>query len=220
MMLTQLWTEPESDAENAAPKASPARTPRCQVLGSPMVDITNRPVGASPRVSPKKSPAPLLRRRPRSSSASCMAQEQQEAVERQALCLVVEPSIEVTLQMKPAVEEAGLCERQPSPAVGPKTLVAALSDPSPAVSRAAARAVLKDRAHAKQQAAEPVPCRTQLRDVLDVMLWAFVIFVVAAMAVVFYQLTVRGHTGRLLFARRQQFQYHPRISSVRGPRLT
>jgi hypothetical protein len=88
---------------------------------------------------------------------------------------------------------------------------------SPALSRTTVRTVLGERsaqqqqqqqqqqqrvrvAQAKAEGGEATACQTQLRDILDVLLWACAILAVVGMVTVFYQLTVRGHAHRLGFA--------------------
>ena len=82
---------------------------------------------------------------------------------------------------------------------------------SPALSRTTVRTVLGERsaqqqqqrvrvAQAKAEGGEATACQTQLRDILDVLLWACAILAVVGMVTIFYQLTVRGHAHRLGFA--------------------
>ncbi len=112
---------------------------------------------------------------------------------------------------EPVVENiAGCCEitvREVQPQPWPKSdAIACLGtgESDPTVSRSTALEIFKDRAQMQAQAKvdvdEKTPCATQIRDVLDVLLWACVILLVFAMVAVFYQLTVHGHAQRLLFA--------------------
>ena len=193
MMLTPVWTE------NQTAKLAKSQQNRRRALGSPIVDITNRPAGLSPRASPKK-PAAVLRRRLSSlSSSGDSGRTAQPAPPEETACnaQVISESL---------VEDITACIER-TPALQTEHEVTARSDTpesDPPVSRSTAQRILNNRAVIRAQAKVAVdqrtPCATQIRDVLDVLLWAGAILLVIGMAVAFYQLTVQGHAHRVLFA--------------------
>lgn len=216
----------------------PEQKERRQALGSPMVDITNRPASASPRPSPKKRG--FLRRRSsvsaeRNKEDTRKCKDDTHAVnEAQKSIVTVESARTVVCDVhdvaEPIVEDvacsgelAPLDEQQQisldlacptwSSPLPVDLVLTRCSDTDPAdqlVSRTMAQTTLLDRPQMRAQAKaaddERTPCWTQLRDVLDVILWASTILLVVGMVAIFYQITVRGHAHQVLFAVRTNSQ--------------
>ena len=209
MLLNPVWTPSEDDSENQ--KSAPTMPQQRRSFGSPMVDITNRPAGASPRPSPKKTPAGVRRRRasPRTVADTDSSGTLQEGQQR--LPEVQPPQQVMSSGNNMSNDIAGCCEIT-TLEVKPiqlsreaeATVPSGTCESDPTVSRSTALRILKDRAQMRAQAKvdvdEKTPCATQIRDVLDVLLWACAILLVVALAVAFYQLTVHGHAQRILFA--------------------
>eukprot|EP01043_Picozoa_sp_COSAG02_P037585 COSAG02_NODE_2832_length_7927_cov_14.063202_5_plen_242_part_00 len=222
MLLTPVWTPLEDDGENQKSAPTMPQEQQRRSFGSPMVDITNRPAGVSPRPSPQKKPTDVCRRRTLSrteagtESSGILQEEHQRLPAIQPPQQIVSSGNSVSeLALK---DPADCCEittlevkpMQPSreaEAIAPS----GTCESDPAVSRSTALRILKDRAQMRAQAKvdidEKTPCATQIRDVLDVLLWACAILLVVALAVVFYQLTVHGHAKRVLFAVRVLMQF-------------
>ena len=183
-MLSPVWTPPEDNSENQKPTARMPQQKQRRALGSPMVDITNKHAGASPRESPKK-PAGTLRHRS-SSRTSADVNSIRTVYGRQQELAQTKPTSQRTLHTQlislPPVEVVDVRDELVQLEVQPQ-LPAELVDPAPVdrdaldpvVTRKTAQRILKDRAQMHAQAKiehdEKTPCATQVRDVLDVVLW-------------------------------------------------
>ena len=214
MMLRPIWTPLEDSGENQKSKPAMPQEKQRRAFGSPMVDITNRPAGVSPRPSPKQKSAGSLRRRTSSlsgagvESSGIMQNEQEVIPEIQPLPQIVDSESSISKTVEENItggREITTIEVQPQLSPANEAIVCSItSESDPTVSRSTALRILKDRAQMRAQAKvdvdEKTPCATQIRDVLDVLLLACAIILVIAMVVVFYQLTVHGHAQRLLFA--------------------